>query len=144
MILPGFPTLLKPKPSSAITFPAVTLNRANINTSGMLGYNSYGYIRSGGPTASAFGVSGGSISGTLVPGFVMDAVVDYSNGNQISISIEGNCEAQLGGITALMDNGTPLPLDEPFAYDSGSGITGAFTASGNGWSATGNRTIQLV
>lgn len=130
--------------SSGIVFPAVTINRANIDTSGVFGHNSYGYIRSGGIYAGLVGTSGGSLSATLVPGYVTDVVVDIFDGDQIAIAIVGDCAALLAGVTALMDNGTPLPLDAPFQYSAGEGITGAYTAPGNGWSATGNRTIQLV
>lgn len=136
MILPGFPVLLPAPASSGIVFPAVTINRADI---GGLGY--YGYIRSGGFMASVLGVSGGSLSGTLVPGYVTDAVVSISG--PIGIYIQGNCEALLSGVTALMDNGTPVPLAGPFAYDGDGDITGT-TVADYEWSSTGNRTIQLV
>jgi len=139
MILPGFPVLLSKPTSGSIVFPAVTVGRANINTTPAIGVNSYGYIRAGGIMASAFGVSGGTLSGTLVPGFVTDAVVSYLD--TISVIIQGNCEALLSGITAMMDNGTPLPLDGPFVYD---GVATGATISVSGWSATGNRTVQLV
>lgn len=135
MILPGFPVLF----SSGIVFPEVTVTRANIGG----GNFAYGFIMSGGYTAGAFGASGGSLSGTLVPGFDTDCVIGIPSEGGITVSITGNCAAMLSGVTALMDNGTPLSLSAPFAYDSANNITFAETSSG-AWSTTGNRTVQLV
>lgn len=133
MILPGFPVLF----SSGIVFPVVTVNRANLGGGGI----AYGYIRSGGHMAGLMGVDGGSLSGTLVPGFVTDMVAGIVGG-EIQISIMGNCAALLSGVTVLIDNGTPLPLADPFAFDGD--VTTAYTTTGNTWSETGNRTVQLA
>lgn len=135
--------LITPAPmflgSGGIVFPAVTVGRADIGGLGAF----YGYVRSGGSMASQLGVSGGTLSGTLVPGFVTDAVVDITGGGtSLLIVIMGNCAALLSGVTAIMDNGTPLSFSYPAAYDAGSDTTATETAGG--WSATGNRTVQLV
>lgn len=131
--------LITPAPmflgSGSIVFPAVTVGRADI---GGLGF--YGYVRPGGPVAGAFGASGGTLSGTIVTGYVTDGVV--YDGDQLGVTIMGDCTALLAGVTALMDNGTPLPLLYPAAYISDIGAT-AMSFDGS-WTSTGNRTIQLV
>lgn len=117
--------------------PAVTVGRADIGGLGAF----YGYIRSGGPTsAAAGGLSGGTLSATLVPGFVTDAV--YDSGGAISIIIMGNCEALLSSVTAMTDNGTPLPILGPPGYYPGDNYTELIVDGA--WAATGNRTVQLV
>lgn len=131
MILPGFPVMVA---SSGLVLPPVTVTRASLDGLG------YGYIQPGGIGAGNWGVSGGSISGTLVPGYVTDSVMSFTGGG-IVIVIVGNCEALLSGVTALIDNGTPLTLAAPFAYDPGEGAT--VTSTTAEWNATGARTIQL-
>lgn len=137
MQIPGFPALISGR--AEMVFPAVTIDRADIGGYG--GY--YGYVMPGGYAAEDLGgVSGGSLSGTLVPGYVMDSVASY--GSLIRIMIVGNCEALLSGVTAMMDNGTPIWLTGPFVYYGGEfDVTIAETTT-NPWSSTGNRTIQLV
>lgn len=137
MILPGFPVIIPAPASSGIVFPEVTINRADIGGAGLY----YGYIRPGGYMASALGASGGSLSGTLVPGYVTDAVI--SLGGDTQIFIVGNCEALLTGVTAMMDNGTPVPLAGPFTYLVDDDITAGIIED-YAWSSTGTRTIQLV
>jgi hypothetical protein len=75
-----------------------------------------------------------------LPGCYRDAVI-YT-GDAIIVFVMGDCTALLTGVTALMDNGTPLPLLEPATYDSDGGVTG-ITLTGS-WTSTGNRTVQLV
>lgn len=133
MILPGFPVMVA---SSGLVLPPVTVTRASLDDLG------YGYIQPGGIGAGNWGVSGGSISGTLVPGYVTDSVMSFTGGS-IVIFIVGNCEALLSGVTALIDNGTPLLLDAPFVYESSLGTTFSSSSAGE-WSTTGNRTVQLV
>lgn len=135
MILPGFPVLLS-KASGSSGFPAVTVGRANLGGMGI-----YGYIRPGGLVAGLYGASGGTLSATLVPGFVTDAVFDSTN-DGIWVVVVGDCESVLSGVTALMDNGTPLPLLASAAYDSNGGVT-LITFTGS-WTSTGNRTVQLA
>jgi hypothetical protein len=134
MILPGFPALVPAKASSV--FPAVTVGRADIGGFGTL----YGYIRAGGIAAALYGVSGGTLSASLVQGFVTEVVV--RDGLATSVVFAGDCAALLSGVTALMDNGTPLPITYPFVYESDNNVTlGTFDGF---WTATGNRTVQLV
>lgn len=104
--------------------------------------STFGYVRPGGIVSTFFGVlSGGTLSATLVPGFVTDAVFD--DGSGAGVFIQGDCTALLTGVTALMDNGTPLPLLAPFEYFPDYGYTSAQFPGGS-WTSTGNRTIQLV
>lgn len=133
MILPGFPAL---QSSDGGGFPAVTINRANIG-----GYDLfYGYIRPVGVMSGDLGAYGGTLSGTLVPGYVTDGV--FSMSGKINIAIMGNCEALLSGVTALMDNGTPLSVVTPATYESETEAT--FIYFDGEWTSTGDRTVQLV
>ncbi|MEP2205257.1 MAG: hypothetical protein ABJI65_20595, partial [Tateyamaria sp.] len=77
MILPGFPVML----GAAAGFepgPIITMGAVDLNPSFT------GYMRPGGIVAGLFGLSGGgSISATIMPGFVTDAVFYYSGAIEV-------------------------------------------------------------
>ena len=100
----------------------------------------YGFILSGGIFEGLLGVSGGSISRSLVPGYVTDAVI--GSGGAVQIIMQGDCEAVLSNITEILVDGVPYSLGFPFSYNSDDDYTGAGFI-GDPWSGPGTHTIKL-
>lgn len=129
------------KAPSGASFPAEVVNRVLLSSGPP---TIYGYIRPGGIIAGIFGFSGGSITGTLVPGFVTDAVYTVDDGfdSYGQIALVGDATAALASVTNLLDNSTPHAVTS-VNYDSGIGATAASVPT-LVWNTTGNRTVQFA
>lgn len=134
MILPGFPVLLS-KPASQV-WPMATITVAAIPPA------FFGFILSGGITEGIIVTSSGSISRSLVSGYVTDAVIDNGEG-EVQIVIQGDCVAVLSNVTEVLIDGVPYPLSFSPTYYSDEGYT-YVVFSGSPWSGSGTHTIQLV
>ena len=127
-------------PSGGSGFPAEVVNRALLLSGPP---TVYGYVRSGGIMAGILGVSGGTISGTLVPGFVPDAVITIVDGFGTTgqIVLVGDATAALASVTNLLDNSTPHAVT---SVDYDPGISGTSVEVPTlVWNTTGNRTVQF-
>lgn len=123
-------------PSGGSGFPAEVVTRVLLSSGPPV---VYGYIRPGGIVAGIFGFSGGTLSGTLVPGFVTDAI--FTTDGDGNIALVGDATAALVSVTSLLDNGTPRAVTS-VSYDSEAGVTTVDVPS-LGWNAAGNRTVQF-
>jgi len=92
--------------------PSVSITSASFGSGAIAGY-----IKSGGPAATAFGVSGGSLSATILTGFVTDSVIYNSTASAIHAYIVGDAVAALAGVSAMTIGGVPCALAGPPAYD---------------------------
>lgn len=116
-------------------FPEVTLTA--VDFSGV-----YGYIKPGGFIASSIGgTSGGSLSATLLPGFVIDSIA--GNGSTISCYIVGDATSALASVSAIKINGTSYPLVGTPAYESGDNYT-VISFTGGQPNSAGTYTVQFV
>mgnify|MGYP001240062518 CR=1 FL=1 len=82
-----------------------------------------GFIRSGGYTASTIGASGGSLSATILTGFVTDSVTYIPDTSEISISIVGDAVAALAGVSAITVGGVPCAVSYSPYYDAVKSVT---------------------
>jgi hypothetical protein len=96
---------------SGPTFPMVSMTAATVGSIGT------GYARSGSSIATAWGASGGTLSGSLLAGTTTDAVM-YTSGNGL-IYLAGNQLTALAGASGIVVNGTTLPFDSPPTLESG-------------------------
>lgn len=134
MLLTALPMFL----ASSSGFPAVTVGVAYIGVMGM-----YGYVRPGGVMSGALsGLSGGTLSGTLVPGYVTDAV--FSASGSVGIYVIGDCTALLTDVTALKINSTICAISTPAAYSVYDATTIEFDGSAIHMAASTSYTVQLV
>lgn len=102
----------------------------------------WGYVLDGGRWDTVEGYSGGTLSETLVDGFVTDAVINTSGGNLI-IWIQGDCTAEIAGFTGLVVDGIEYPF-EGTGYNGGDDYTYMISdIAGNFWTSTGTSTIEL-
>lgn len=107
------------------------------------GGNTAGYIRSGGYTATAYEASGGTLSGTLLTGFVTDAILWVSASEDlISVYIVGDAVAALDGLSAMTIGGVPCALAGP--PESDGTITGITLVGSAALIASTSQTIQLI
>jgi len=103
-----------------------------------------GFIRSGGYTASTIGASGGSLSATILTGFVTDSVTYIPDTSEISISIVGDAVAALAGLSAMTIDGVPCAVSTPPSYDAVKSVTLAYFTAATSLVASTTQTIQLV
>lgn len=113
-----------------------------INSASFMGGGAIGYILSGGPTATALGASGGTLSGTVLTGFTTDSVYYVPGPEIISVSLMGNAVAALAGLSAITIGGVSCAESNPPSFD-GTVTNVGFTASAVLVAST-NQTIQLI
>jgi hypothetical protein len=127
-------------------WPSVTIGVADVDN------GDWGYVRSGGLIAGASQgyVAAGTLSATLVPEFVTDAVYNNTSltpdNDNIKIYIVGDCTVQLASVTGLKVDGVVYNLDPgegPF-YISEEGWTVLQIVNGSYWTTSGTHTIQFV
>jgi len=101
-----------------------------------------GYIKSGGATATGQGVSGGSLSATILTGFVTDSVMYIPGSSAIYVYIFGDAVAALAGLSAMTIGGVPCAVSTPPSYDGT--ITGIIFVGSAALVASTSQTIQLI
>lgn len=103
-----------------------------------------GYIKSGGATATGQGTSGGTLSATILPGFVTDSVMYIPGSSRIYVYIFGDAVAALAGLSAMTIGGVSCYLAGPPAYDGSTLTSVDFFAFGAALVASTSQTIQLI
>lgn len=101
--------------SSEVSFtpgPIVSITSASF-VSGYI----VGYIKSGGATATSVGVSGGTLSATILTGFVTDSVMYVSDTSEIFAYFVGDAVAALAGVTAITIGGVSCAVSTPPSTD---------------------------
>lgn len=116
----------------------------SIASASFAGGYSTGFIRSGGYTASAIGASGGSLSATILTGFVTDGVTYIPDLSEISVYIVGDAVAALAGLSAMTIGGVPCAVSTPPSYDAVNSVTTASFVGSAALVASTTQTIQLV
>jgi len=101
-----------------------------------------GYIKSGGATATRQGVSGGTLSATILTGFVTDSVFYTPSTSRIYAYIVGNAVAALAGLSAMTIGGVSCALAGPPGYDGT--ITEIIFYPTAALVASTTQTIQLI
>lgn len=101
-----------------------------------------GYIKSGGPSAAGTGLSGGSLSATILTGFVTDSVFYTPSTSRIYAYIVGNAVAALAGLSAMTIGGVSCDLAGPPGYDGT--ITEIIFYTTAALVASTTQTIQLI
>ena len=93
--------------------PSVSITSSDFGSGGYI----VGYIKSGGATATGLGVSGGSLSATILTGFVTDSVMYIPGSSAIYVYLFGDAVAALAGLSAMTIGGVSCALAGPPAYD---------------------------
>ena len=114
----------------------------SITSASLAGGYFAGFFSSGGPTATAYGVSGGTLSATILTGFVTDSVFYTSDLSKTYIYIFGDAVAALAGLSAMTIGGVSCALAGPPAYDGT--LTGIIFDSTTALVASTTQTIQLI
>ena len=86
--------------------PSVSITSSDFGSGGAV----VGYIKSGGFAATALGVSGGTLSATVLTGFVTDSVFYTPGSSEIKAYIVGDAVAALAGVSAMTIGGVPCAL----------------------------------
>ena len=137
MILPGFPTLVNTPGGGFTPGPSVTLTSASFYDGAI-----YGYIRPGGYISGELGgMSGGSLSASIWPGFITDSV--YENSEGVSILLNGDATASLSGVSSLRV-GASYHAVLGMGYFSGGDVTSLTIDHSTLSISPGTYTIQLV
>ena len=125
--------------TSGFVAPSRTLTAKDFNP-----YWFIGYIRAGGVYAGITGLSGGTLSGTMLTGWTTDFIFQETDW-AISLGFVGNAVAALAGCTGLKVNSTVCPVLAPADYDVGPDLTSiTFDGSAIHLAASTSYTVQLV
>jgi len=101
-----------------------------------------GYIKSGGPSAAGTGLSGGSLSATILTGFVTDGVFYIPGSSAIRAYIVGDAVAALAGVSAMTIGGVPCAVSTPPSTDGTTTVIVFYPTAALVASTT--QTIQLI
>lgn len=134
MMIPGFPTL--------VTMPQGGFPSVSMTAESFFDGSYVGYVRPGGFYSGQSGESGGTLSATLLPGYVTDAIVQ-SEGDFFVYFI-GDATPDLVGVTALNVDGTPEPIKGPASYTAGYNLTGVSFDPTLAFVASTTYSLQLV
>ena len=136
--------LLVPPPffkvASGFVAPSRSLTTKDFNP-----YWNIGYIRAGGIYAGVVGLSGGTLSGTMLTGWTTDTIFQWTDSWGVLIGFVGNAVTALAGCTGLKVNSTVCPMLNPADYDGESDFTSIyFNGSAIHMAASTSYTVQLV
>lgn len=136
------PTAMNRGGSAAGLGPSRTLNSASF-----FGGEAIGYVRADGPMATALGISGGTLSGTVLTGYTTDTVSRFSEvltGTVplIYVTLMGDAVAALTGLSAITIGGVSCAVSTPPSFD-GTVTAMEFTGSAVLVAST-SQTIQLI
>lgn len=128
------------KVTSGFVAPSRTLT-----TKDFYPYGFIGYIRTGGIYAGLIGLSGGTLSGTMLTGQTTDMILQSTDTWEIAVGFVGNVVAALAGCTGLKVNSTVCPVSTSATYNSDAGLTSVnFDGSAIHLAAPTSYTVQLV
>lgn len=124
---------------SGFSAPARSLTTKNFSFLGN------GYIRSGGVITSTIGDSGGTLSGTLLTGFTIDAIAQETFSFSLTLYIVGNAVSALAGCTGIKIDSNTSSMDGVPDYENDNDLTIVnFKSNSTHMAASSTYTVQLV
>ena len=117
--------------------PSVSITSASFFSGDLVGY-----VKSGGFTATEIGASGGTLSATILTGFVTDGVFYIPGSSAIRAYIVGDAVAALAGVSAMTIGGVPCAVSTPPSTDGTTTVIVFYPTAALVASTT--QTIQLV
>lgn len=127
-------------PNQDFIEPSISMTAASFFSGAFVGY-----IRAGSSISGGFGgVSGGSITSTLLAGHTTDSVFYTSSNAVISVIFAGDATVNLVGLSALKVNSTLCPVTSAPSYDAGVGYTSISFDGTATFSNSVTYTLQLI